>query len=391
VTRVECRQCQRRWRAGRWAAGLVAAALALGAVIGADGRAPHDLHGEIDHHLREAEWGSADPIQFARRSQGPPGVGEPVAALIGRLRSPAPEARWRGAEALATTGDPRAVAPLIAAMQDPAGTGRVCVMAKALGQLGDPRAVPALAEAALDPTNEDLRLCAIRSLGMIGDRRAVPRLIAALESRTCPRAAAAALARLGDPRATVPIQRAAADPALRLWMVAALGELGDPEALPFLGALTGDLEAAVRAAAEGAIWRIDRLAAPDPVTAVATALREEPDPSRRQWAAFRLGEGRAERAVTALIVALAEGDRGVRGRAAAALIRIGAPAAAAVRDAFIHGTPVARSYAAAILGYLGTAADLPPLRSAAAAGPEPLTRTAQASAQMIAARAARGA
>ena len=372
--------------------GLVAAAVALGAVIGAGGRAPHDLHGEIDHHLREAEWGSADPIQFARCSQGPAGMGEPVAALIGRLRSPAPEARWRGAEALATTGDPRAVAPLIAAMQDPAGTRRVCVMAKALGQLGDPRAVPALAEAALDPTNEneDLRLCAIRSLGMIGDRRAVPWLIAALESRTCPLAAATALARLGDPRATVPIRRAAADPGLRLWMVAALGELGNPEALPFLGELSGDPEAAVRAAAEAAIWKIGRLAAPDPVTALATALREESDPARRQWAAVRLGERWSGPAVAELIAALADGDRGVRGRAAAALVRVGAPAAPAVRETLTRGTPRQRRYAVAVLGYLGTAADLPRLRGVAA-GSGPLAATSQASIRLIEARLARGA
>jgi HEAT repeat protein len=370
--------------------GLVAAAVGLGAVIGAGGRAPHDLHGEIDHHLREAEWGSADPIHFARRSRGPVGVGEPVAALIGRLRSPWPEERWRGAEALAATGDRRAVAPLVAAMQDPAGTGRVCVMAKALGQLGDPRAVPPLAEAALDPTNEDLRLCAIRSLGMIGDRRAVPRLIVALESRTCPRAAATALARLGDPRATVPIRRAAADPGLRLWMVAALGELGDPEALPFLGELSGDPEAAVRAAAEAAIWKIGRLAAPDPVTALATALREESDPARRQWAAVRLGERWSGPAVAELIAALADGDRGVRGRAAAALVRVGAPAAPAVRETLTRGTPRQRRYAVAVLGYLGTAADLPRLRGVAA-GSGPLAATSHSSIRLIEARLARGA
>jgi HEAT repeat protein len=94
--------------------------------------------------------------------------------------------------------------------------------------------------------------------------------------------------------------------------------------------------------------------------------------------------------VAALIAALADGDRGVRGRAAAALIRIGAPAAAAVRDAFTKGTPRQRGYAAAVLGYLGTAADLPRLRGAVAAR-EPLAATSHSSIRLIEARLACGA
>lgn len=377
--------------AGIWAAGLVAAALGVGAVVAAGGGMARDLHGEIYRHLLEAEWGSADPILFASRARGPEVVAEPVVALIGRLRSPWPEARWRAAEALAATGNGRAVAPLVAAMQDPGGTRRVCVMAKALGHLQDPRALGALAEAAFDPTNPDLRLCAIRSLGMVGDQRAVPWLIEALESRTCPLAAASALARLGDARAVVPITRAAADPELRPWMVAALGELGEGGALPFLGQLTGDPDGAVRAAAETAIWKTGRLSAPDPVVALATALRGEPDPSRRRWAAFRLGDRSLDGAVAALIAALQDPDRGVRGRAAAALIRIGAPATAAVRDAFTGGAPLAQGYAAAVLGYLGTAADLPRLRLAATDGSEPLAKASEVSARMVAARQTCGA
>lgn len=76
------------------------------------------------------------------------------------------------AQTLGRIGDPRAVEPLVAALET--GPEEVSVAAaEALGKIRDPRAVPALA-AALD--NARVRPTALWALGSIGDRQAVPAL-----------------------------------------------------------------------------------------------------------------------------------------------------------------------------------------------------------------------
>ncbi len=342
-----------------------------------------DVHNELRQRLLEAELGSAVDIHFATPPQAPDLSRTSLSDLLGQLRSINPAQRWRAADRLADTGDPRAVEALIQAMRDPDGTVRVCVMAEALGRLKDPRAVGALTEAAFDKTNRDLRFCAIQSLGMIGDRRAVPKLIEALEARNNPVETANSLARLGDVRAVEPLIRAAENPALRFWMITALGELGNPQALPFLATQGNDPQPVIREAAAEAAWKISILSAHDPVIALTQVLTQESSSPRRMWAAFRLGERGDARAAPALIQALADPDRDVRGRAAAALVRLGTSALPAVRQAAGMNSESSQRYALAIWGYLGIEADIPVLRQIANHAPTSLAKTADRSAQLI--------
>ena len=342
-----------------------------------------DVHTELRQRLLEAELGSAVNIHFATPLQAPDLARTSLSDLLGQLRSASPVQRWQAADRLADAGDPRAVDELIQAMRDPDGTVRVCVMAEALGRLKDPRAVGALTEAAFDQTNRDLRFCAIQSLGMIGDRRAVPKLIEALEKRNNPVEAANSLARLGDARAVQPMIRAAEDPTLRFWMITALGELGNSQALPFLAAQGNDPQPVIRATAAESAWKISILSTHDSVSALTRVLAQESSSPRRMWAAFRLGEHGDTRASPALIQALTDQDREVRGRAAAALVRLGPSALPAVRQAAEKNSEPAQSYAMAILGYLGTEADIPILRQIADHAPTPLAKTADRSVQLI--------
>ena len=321
-------------------------------------RAP-DIHAEIQQHLLEAEIGSATTFHFARGSRAVIPDDTSTDVLLANLRSSLPDTRWSAAEKLAVRRDPRAVEAVIRAMRDPKGTLRVCVMASALGHLKDPRALGALTQAVFDPSNRDLRLCAIQSLGMIGDRKAVPALIKALAAGNTPIAAANAIARMGDERGVPAIIQAAGDPQLRLWMVMALGELGSPTALPYLASLEGGQKRSIRQAADEAQWKIARLSAPDKVSSLSAVLTRSDSANRRMWAAFRLGELKQAEAVPALIQTLEDKNRGVRGRSAAALVRVGNAALPALRQQAAQGHGRTRLYAAAILGYSGGQAEIP--------------------------------
>ncbi|MEN8106793.1 MAG: HEAT repeat domain-containing protein [Pseudomonadota bacterium] len=275
-----------------------------------------------------------------------------------KLESALPDTRWAAARELAARRDARAVEAIIRAMRDPQGTIRVCVMASALGHLRDPRALGALTEAAFDPVNRDLRLCAIQSLGMIGDASAVPALIRALQEGNMPVAAANAIARMGDERGVLPIIQAAGDPQLRLWMVMALGELGSPSALSWLETLHEEQITVVYQAAVEARWKIAQLLSEQPLVALTSVLTNEPAVNRRMWAAFRLGELRYAAAIPALVDALGDSSCGVRGRAAAALVRTGDAALPILRSLAESSTTQERLYVVAILGYSGKLRDI---------------------------------
>ncbi len=103
-----------------------------------------DIHTELRQKILEAELGSATTVHFASIPGAPVPSDEPLGKVIGRLADTSPEQRWLAADELVRRADPRAVDALIAAMLDPAGTRRVCVMASALGKLKDPGAVAAL-------------------------------------------------------------------------------------------------------------------------------------------------------------------------------------------------------------------------------------------------------
>jgi len=342
-----------------------------------------DVHTEIQQRLLEAELGSATTFHIAGGSRRVPDQRE-TKTLLANLTSSFPETRWRAADELAIRKDSRAVEAVIRAMRDPQGTIRVCVMASALGHLRDPRALSALTEAMFDTGNRDLRLCAMQSIGMIGDSAAVPSLIEALQDNNTPVAAANALARIGDERGVLPIIQAAADPDKRLWMIMALGELGSATAMPFLQSMEPAEKRAVHNAAQEAQWKIAQLSAGQPVVALMDTLDNETVAGRRMWAAFRLGEYRQVTTVPALIMALGDESQGVRGRVAAALIRVGDPALPALRVELQQAPVGVQSYVAAILGYAGSREDIRLLQQfARTQGPGELASVALRSIELI--------
>jgi HEAT repeat protein len=333
-----------------------------------------EVHAELQRRIVEAELGSPTFVYLATLPKSPVPTAENTGSLLARLKSAIPAQRWAAAAEITKRRDPRALEALILAMKDPAGTRRVCVMAAALGHLKDPRALGALSEAAFDPANEDLRLCAIESLGMIGDARAVPVLIEALRLGNMPVAAADALARLGDERAVDALIHAASEPKLRLWMIRDLGELGSAKAVPFLVAAQDDANRYVREAAREGLWKISRLASANQMRALAQTLETDPELLHRAWAAFKLGEQGDPRATSGLLAGLADREAMVRTRAAAALVRIGRPAAQQVRKLAHSATGHLQTLAVAILGYIGSPGDIPALKLLAqetseAAGP----------------------
>jgi hypothetical protein len=91
---------------------------------------------------------------------------------------------------------------------------------------------------------------------------------------------------------------------------------------------------------------------------------------------------RATTAAAALVNALADADKRVRGRAAA-LVRIGAPALPQVRRAVAEQPGHAHEYALAVLGYLGNADDAAFLARTASRFSGTTRSTAQRSTHMI--------
>ena len=155
--------------------------------------------------------------------------------LIEQLFSAEPPERWSAAGKLAVWREPTALWPLVAAMQDDAGTRRTCLISQALGKLADPAAVPALIEAAQHPSNVDLRVCATHSLGQIGNDSA----ISFLAGRSADRS-------LGEGDRSVAIS--------------ALGEIGSPLAVPVLKEIaSSDARPMLRSFAASAIRQIGLL------------------------------------------------------------------------------------------------------------------------------------
>lgn len=121
-----------------------------------------------------------------------------VEKLVAALNHEIPYLRTRAAWLLGRCGDPRAVTPLIAALEANASDPYILqAVVLSLGQLGDRRAVASLVRL-LGSSFLPVRVAAARALGMLGDPAAVPALEAALgdENSLVREAAAAALAQL---------------------------------------------------------------------------------------------------------------------------------------------------------------------------------------------------
>jgi hypothetical protein len=108
------------------------------------------------------------PPESAWRSAGFPNYGPKrhtarvLRAEDDTLQDPANETRYWAALVLGDTGDPQAIAPLVAALGDPDANLRT-VAAAGLGKLGDTRAVTSLA-GALDDPEEEVREVAANAL-----------------------------------------------------------------------------------------------------------------------------------------------------------------------------------------------------------------------------------
>jgi hypothetical protein len=146
-------------------------------------------------------------------------------------------------DALGQIGDPRAVDPLINALNGPHMS--VGSIAKALGQIGDPRAVDPLVTMVIVTRSGASE--AAEALRQIGDPRAVESLINALNkpNRWSVGSIAKALRQIGDPRAVEPLVTTLLDdelggiPPFGTDIARALGQIGDPSAVKLLLPVTG--------------------------------------------------------------------------------------------------------------------------------------------------------
>lgn len=236
--------------------------------------------------------------------------------LLTQLHNPNPDIRRGLVQALPETGDSRAVAPLIAALQDESES----VRGQALQGLKDigPPAVPLLIDALKSPDRRVRRKasCVLDNIGYelreVGDCRAVAPLIDALK----------------DPTSVV-----------RSHSVTALGKIGRSEALPAVRAalkseaVRSALDIGVCYRAIEALHRLGETAAELLIPAL-----QHPDAGIRRKAATLLGKTGEAGAVNLLIGALKDQHPRVRSRAAHALGRIGNPDAiepltVAIKDA----------------------------------------------------------
>lgn len=221
-----------------------------------------------------------------------------ILPLVAAIQARSVPDRCDECAALAEIGHPSAVAPLVPLLKSVTWETRSYV-AQTLGRLKDPRAIDPLT-GALKDLDPRVRATAATALGAIGDRRAVPPLIAALTDDAQPvrGAIALALASLGD--------RAAVDPIARVLLATlhdaavALAKLKDPRGVPPLIAALSvrqpDREQVAHALGE--------LADPRAVPALIRALIEPHKLCTSGWlqreAAWALGEIGGPQATAAL-------------------------------------------------------------------------------------------
>ncbi|MCJ7751524.1 MAG: HEAT repeat domain-containing protein, partial [Armatimonadetes bacterium] len=259
------------------------------------------------------------------------------------------------AQALGRIGDTRAVAPLIAVLENKYEAWRDvrAGAAKALGQIGDVRAVAPLIVPLRDAYSSLVPNAALEALVMIG-APAVESLIAALkdESKDARQRAAEALSLIGDARAAEPLTALLKDESeyVRNAVVKALVKIGAPAVEP-LRVLLKDVDGFVRIGAAGARGLIGDARAAEPLIApfndesesvrdaalealvrigapavepLSVVLVKDEDKSARVRAANALGRIGNARAVNPLVTVLGtEEDSEVREAAAEALAQIG--------------------------------------------------------------------
>lgn len=257
---------------------------------------------------------------------------------------------WPVAFAFQRVGDARAV-PWLLALSDTPGRYTRAFAIKGLGAYKDARAVDPLVRLVADP-EPAVAVEAIRALGQMGDLRAVRPLVALAD----------------DPKTPA---------TLRVEAIAALGQLGATAATDLVLDRLAAPWATERAAALGALARIDREAF---LTAL-SGLDPDRDWQVRAALASTLTRLPAEIARPRLDALVADADPRVVAPALTALAALETPDAAAVlRDHLRADDAIVRAAAATGLGELKPADGAPALVEAFQAGQRDTTYTARAAA-----------
>jgi HEAT repeat protein len=178
--------------------------------------------------MRKHRRTAATALALAALAGGAFAQADSLGAAVALTRSADPEARYNGAEALASIRRPESETALAALLaSDPDARVRQSA-AGALGLLGNAAAAPGLI-AALKDSAAPVRFAAVRSLGSLRARTAVGPLSALLN----------------DP-----------DASMRRTVAAELGLIGDPAAKDALKASLADADEGARLEASGALARM---------------------------------------------------------------------------------------------------------------------------------------
>jgi HEAT repeat protein len=345
----------------------------------------------------------SDPEGWAKRAESRSRLDEKLQALAEVRRAPgdrkaavpplvevlkqAPRARAQAAVALGEIGDPRAVKPLMDAIDRQSRDREVQeanrYIADALGALRAKEAVPTLKDLVASPDGY-VQVAAVDALGRIGDPAAVDTLVAvATGERVEPftaKKALLALGRIGDPRAAPAVLKMLFEERTGVSFFPeaafAVSQIGRPMAGPLLAILEGRDGALAswakqRGVLPGALLAksaqlLGDVGGPDAVPALVAKLGyRDADPSVAMYvrvlAAESLGRMRAREAVRALADAVArERDANVRDRFCDALVRIGDPAAlTALKSASAAASWDLREGPLTAISRLGGAAERP--------------------------------
>lgn len=254
-----------------------------------------------------------------------------VEPLVGGLSNENLKIRRGVIEVLVTTGDSRAVEPLIASLSDE--TVRESVV-RALGILGDVRAIEPLADALMDEDsgvrkvaaealgrlgadlavgplvnaardkNSSVRQAAVRSLGQLRDKQFLELFTAALgdQDSGVRRIAAEALGGLRDDRAVVPLIEALVDEDVFWWATCALGRMKGAFAVE---SLISALRSSDKDTRQSAVWALGEIGDIRSLDSLVDAL-QDPDSRVRSESATALGKLRDTRAIRALTDVLIE-------------------------------------------------------------------------------------
>jgi HEAT repeat protein len=188
----------------------------------------------------------------------------------------------------------------------------------ALGRIGDPRATPPLLAKL---TDEELVVRIVEALGRLRDERAFEPLLQLLrhDDLSVRRAAVAALRALADPRTAERVVRLVsdADPRVREAAVKLATEMNERAAARILTAASGDAAETVRCAALELLGAID----PERASSILLGALADDTPRARAAAARALGQLRGADVAGALIRALGDPDPWVRYFAVRSLAR----------------------------------------------------------------------